>query len=201
MRPRWLRLSSLFFVFLPLVGALAIGWGVSNLVFQAKASVADGVVVKVDKVVDHRWTGSGDRARYVERTRYYPFVRFVTASEQVVQYSDGSGSNPPAYRVGDSVRVLYDPANPQKARLDTWSSGRSGSTVMIIIGVVIILSVGVVVFRWSFPERRGRGAQGPVRGRRRPPRPSPPRFGAEPNQPPHREPPGDRPQDSKVRDE
>ncbi len=207
MRLRWPGFWGWVLVVLMLAGAFFIAMGVREFVttqrFLAKASAADGVVVKVDKVVDHQWTGSGDRQRYEEVTLYYPVVRFVTASGQVVQYTDDLGEDPPAYQVGDSVRVLYDPANPQKARLDTSLSRWLDAAVPTIIGLVIlVVSVVILLFsRESLPERRGRGVQAPVRGRRRRTRPTPPRSGAEPNRPPHREPTDDRPQDSKVRDE
>jgi hypothetical protein len=209
-----------------LAGALLIGLGVREFVttqrFLAKASTADGVVVRVDKVVDYQWVGSGDERTYEKVTAYYPVVRFVTASGQVVQYTDDVGEDPPAYRVGDSVRVLYDPANPQKARLDTWSSRWLDATITTSMGIFFILVVGVFVMltRESPRQRRGRGRKAPARGlspmskraaaRRRglraiPPRsgakPTPPRSGAEPNWPPYREPADDGPQDSRIQDE
>jgi hypothetical protein len=39
-----------------------------------------------------------------------------------VQFQSDEGATRPAYRVGDTVEVLCDPANPRNARLDTWSS-------------------------------------------------------------------------------
>jgi hypothetical protein len=192
MRPRRLRLTSLLFLFFPLLGALLLGLGVRSFVtterFLAKASTADGVVVRVV-------AAGGDT--------YSPVVRFVTASGQVVEYKDHVGSDPPAYRVGDSVRVFYDPANPQKARLDSWLSRWFGATILTILGVVFLF-VGVVLLllgRESPRMRRGRGGTAPVRGRRRRPRPTPPRAGAEPNWPTYPEPTDDRPQDSRIQDE
>ena len=38
---------------------------------------------------------------------YYPVVQFTTAEGTTVQFRDGMGSNPPAYREGDPVNVLY----------------------------------------------------------------------------------------------
>jgi hypothetical protein len=52
--------------------------------FLAKASTADGVVVRVDKVVER--SREGDRY-----TLYYPVVRFVTTSGQVVEYCSLAG--------------------------------------------------------------------------------------------------------------
>jgi hypothetical protein len=164
MRPRSLGFTSILAVFI-LVGAFFIGLGVRSLVttqrFLAKASTADGVVVRLDKVVER--SREGDRY-----TLYYPVVRFVTASGQVVEYSDDLGEDPPAYRVGDSVRVLYDPADPQKARLDTWSSQWLGATIQIGVGglVFVIGVIPVVVMLFSpgpVVSDEGRGGKAPVR--------------------------------------
>ena len=40
-----------------------------------------------------------------------PIVRFTTADDEVVELR--SGTDAAGSRVGSSVRVLYDPANPQ----------------------------------------------------------------------------------------
>ncbi len=38
---------------------------------------------------------------------YYPVVQFATREGTAVQFRDGMGSNPPAYREGDPVNVVY----------------------------------------------------------------------------------------------
>jgi hypothetical protein len=195
MRPHWTSLLGV--MALLLVAVLLIGLGVRGVVatqrFLASTSAADGVVVEVD-----------DDTNYEKgTTTYYPVVRFVTGSGKVVQYRDHSGENPPAYQVGDLVRVLYDPANPQGARLDTWASLWLEALILIILGVPLLLFSAVILLfaRVSPGERTGQKGKASIREARRRPRPTPPRSGAEPNQPPHRESAEDRPQDSKVQDE
>jgi hypothetical protein len=55
---------------------------------------------------------------------YHPIVRFTTAEGRTVQFVSGSGSSPAAQSEGDSVEVLYDPDDPQDAKLsgffDLW---------------------------------------------------------------------------------
>jgi hypothetical protein len=67
-------------------------------------------VVRVEKRVETEWVGSGSRKHPIDVTRNYPFVEFVTARGQVVQFQADDGS----LRVGDSVRLVYDPANPRQ---------------------------------------------------------------------------------------
>jgi Protein of unknown function (DUF3592) len=92
-------------------------------------------------------------------TSYHPVVQFVTASGQVVQYRDSVGQNPPAYRVGDPVRVLCDPANPQKARLDTWSSRWLSITILTIVGVGFLFAIVVVMLFSRESRREGRARE------------------------------------------
>jgi hypothetical protein len=180
-----------------LVAVLLIGLGVRGVAttrrFLASTSAADGVVVKVDEVTTSR--------KQETTSRYYPVVRFVTGSGQVVRYRDHSGANPPAYRVGDQVRVLYDPANPQRARLDTWASLWLKAVILLIIGVpLLIFTAGILLFaRVSPRDRTGQKGKASVRDARR--RRNPPRSGTEPKQPSNRESAEDRPQDSKIEDE
>jgi hypothetical protein len=46
---------------------------------------------------------------------YYPVVQFVTRNGQAVQFRDKMGSNPPPYREGQAVDVLYFPAGPESS--------------------------------------------------------------------------------------
>ena len=120
-----------------LLGAALVGFGVKSLVdgqrFLATAAEARGVVVDVAKVREY----DTDAERTV--TRSYPVVEFVTAREQVVRYQPPTGTNPPDYRVGGPLRVLYDPANPQHVVLDTWDEVWSTGVVLVPVGLVFMV--------------------------------------------------------------
>ncbi|MGY4771627.1 DUF3592 domain-containing protein [Kribbella sp. CWNU-51] len=197
--PRWPGVDGFILVGFMLVGAVLLGLGVTEIVttrqFLATASAADDVVVRVDTTTDKE----GD-------SYYHPVVRFITAGGRVVQYTDSVGDGSPrAHRVGESVRVLYDPANPQEAQLDTWSNRWLGPTIEIglavaFLSISIVFLVPMLVSRKSPRDRTRQSGKASGRGRRRP-RPAPPRSGAKPKQPSDQEPPEDRPQDSKAQDE
>jgi hypothetical protein len=71
-------------------------------------------------------------------------VEFVTAREQVVRYQPPMGSNPPDYRVGGPLTVLYDPANPQHVVLDTWDELWKEGVILLAVGLVLtVISVAV----------------------------------------------------------
>lgn len=85
------------------LGVLALGVHIGRRVSHLEASGArtPGTVVGLD----------------IESTlrnrNYYPVVRFRTPDGIAVEFRDGTGSNPPAYREGDTVTVLFLSASPE----------------------------------------------------------------------------------------
>ena len=96
-----------------------------------------------------------------DATVFYPVMRFVTAREQEVRFQVREGSQDPSrYGVVTRSGVLYDPANPRNARLDTWVSRRGDSLTMVAIGLglVVLGAVGLWLLR-SSGRTAGRAAQ------------------------------------------
>jgi hypothetical protein len=131
---------------LMLLGGVLVGFGVKMLVdtrrFLATAEVAEGAVVRVDEAVMR------------DETRRFPVVEFRTAYEQVAQFQADNGS----LKVGDSVRLLYDPANPRNARLDNWGNRWAGPIALWGAGLTILVVNGVILLLMR--SARGRAAQG-----------------------------------------
>jgi Protein of unknown function (DUF3592) len=94
-------------VFLSVGGALLAVAGIfaaSRLAFLSSAGSADGLVVEI-----HR-----------QNRAYVPVVAFTTDAGQTVRFEASIGSNPPAYHVGEAVRVRYDPERPEHAFVDSF---------------------------------------------------------------------------------
>jgi hypothetical protein len=127
---------------LMLLGVALVGFGFKMRAdtrrFLATAEPANGVVVRVDKRVERERVGAGDNTHWANVTRYYPFVEFRTARGQVAQFQADDGS----LRVGDSVNVVYDPANPRHARLDKWGNRWAGPLAFWGAGLVILVMAG-----------------------------------------------------------
>jgi len=91
------------------LGALVISFSVYSLVrtyrFVARAGHALGEVVAL-----HECGGS-------RRTTYAPVVRFAPLGRRPVEFTDAVSSNPPGFRVGDRVTVLYRREDPTDARV------------------------------------------------------------------------------------
>jgi hypothetical protein len=130
-----------------LAGGVLTGLGVKALVdsqrFLATAASADGVVVFVRTEIRWECHGQGSNERCGDHTYPHPTVRFVTAHEQVVEFEGDDGS----LQLGDSAKVLYDPANPHNARLDSWPSRWGAAVVLgsVGLGLFAIAGTGLAV--------------------------------------------------------
>jgi hypothetical protein len=67
---------------------------------------------------------------------YYPVVEFRQANGTLVRFNDGVGSLPPDYAVGSQVPLVYNPLNPQDARIYTWKRIWFAPTLFITIGLL-----------------------------------------------------------------
>jgi hypothetical protein len=65
-----------------------------------------------------------------------PVVRFETAEGRKIRFEAGFRSNPPAYRVGDTVAVVYLPDAPERAQIRGFLSLWMGPMIMAFIGIV-----------------------------------------------------------------
>jgi hypothetical protein len=86
----------------------------------------------------------------------YPVVAFTDhdGESHTVQVSEGS--SPPEWAVGDTVTVRYDPAYPEGARIESWTSDL---LLWILPGVTGIVGIGfllavLLVLRVMPPETR-----------------------------------------------
>ncbi len=107
--PTWLFTA----IFL-LVGLGMLGGGIYSFVttwqFIGGAAAADGVVIALE---ERRSSADGDSS-------YYPRVVFETEDRRKYEFIGDTGSRPAAFDVGERVRVLFDPARPEAARIDSF---------------------------------------------------------------------------------
>ena len=100
-------LANLFFMAFCLWGAYAgyVSW---NL--QTNGESIEGTVVRLNEQSD----SEGGCCTYV------PVVEF-DAGGRAYSFEGDTASDPPAYRVGQRVPVIYEPSDPQTAQIDKWS--------------------------------------------------------------------------------
>src|SRR5258708_21683420 len=111
---------------------VACGFAVRDLVRTVGAEVATGEVIALN-------AEGGSRGS----TMYRPTVRFLTdrGPETIIGLV---ASAPPAYRVGESVRVYYDRTDPSAAIIDSFTERLLFSVVFGGVGIVIV-AVGMVL--------------------------------------------------------
>ena len=73
---------------------------------------------------------------------YYPVVAFRTADGRAVEARTTAGRNPPAARVGQRVRVIYDPGAPHVVMIDSFD-GRG----TLVAAVFVLVGVGLIALR------------------------------------------------------
>lgn len=79
----------------------------------------------------------------VGRGSYYPILRFRTADGQDIETSSDIGTDPPPAREGDRVTVVYDPAEPRTARIDSMLGSGSGIGWACVIGGAALTIVAI----------------------------------------------------------
>lgn len=81
--------------------------------------------------------------RDVERTFYSPVVRFATSDGREIEFHGRAGSHR-SFAEGEKVAVIYDPANPIRARivsfLDFWLPSAAAFAVAVVFGGAVWLS-------------------------------------------------------------
>jgi len=108
-----------------------------NIVKINREASVSGVVV--DMVVRPQYD-EHDLNRVVGEI-HYPVVEFV-ANNKHYTVELNEGSDPPVYEVDDEVTILYEPENPQDARI---KSVGSSALMWILPGITGILGIGFLV--------------------------------------------------------
>jgi hypothetical protein len=120
-----------------LMGVILLGGGAYVLLKRQRTpenrSAATGVVVELRKVYSPRY--------YVWR----PVVEFQTQYGQVIQFQATHGTRPSLYSVGQSVKVLYDPRQPEQAEIDSWLTRWFVPGLMLGFGALWLI-VGLITF-------------------------------------------------------
>jgi hypothetical protein len=154
------RLGKFFLIPIGVLLLLGAAWSVSSTrTWIAHAIEVPGSVIEMVRVRDSDNTG------YM----FAPVVRFKTVEGKSVEFESSFRSNPPAYRTGQAVSVLYDPAEPRSAAIRGFLSlwlmplilGFIGSAFLIVGAAMVVLSGWAGKFfetgaSWSNPAARPR---------------------------------------------
>jgi hypothetical protein len=112
--------------------------GVRALITQRRqreaSMLASGVVVALQKQVLN--PGSSGV--------YCPTIEFTTTSGEIVRFESSYGTMPASHKVGQVVKILYDPKKPNTAEID------SGLSNWFVPGCLIVFAIGAFLFGIMF---------------------------------------------------
>lgn len=75
---------------------------------------------------------------------YCPTVEFTTISGEVVRFESSFGTMPASHKVGQVVKVRYDPQQPHTAEID------SGLSNWFVPGCLLVFAMGAFFFSLMF---------------------------------------------------
>lgn len=114
--------------------------------FVAAAEMTTGSVVDLER----RESRDSDGNRSIT---YYPVVRYRLPNGGDHQFRSSTGSNPPSYRQGEEVEVLYLPDDPYQARINGFFSLWGLPVILSGMGLVFAGLPGALLF-FSLRRRR-----------------------------------------------
>ncbi len=122
---------------------IGVVMAVSGRRWRRHAERTEGEIVAIDAIDPDSAPGPPLTSGFV----YRPTVVFTTRDGTEVRASSSIASNPKPGRVGDTVRVLYDPRNPQRVRLDSIRGRGTCLEVAFILigGTFAVFGVAVLV--------------------------------------------------------
>lgn len=132
------KISIIKYVFSVIGIAMLVG---ASLLYNNTSDFLTRAVAAQGQVVDLVLSRSSDS------TSYYPVVVFRDASGRQVKFQSNTGSNPPSYARGERVEVLYEPGEPEAARINGFFSLWGAATIVGGLGLVFgLVGFGMTVY-------------------------------------------------------
>jgi uncharacterized protein DUF3592 len=137
--------------FLAVFAVFLVGFGIQESKHIARLDAAglraEGEVVRLKR--EYSSDDSG-------RTVYFAIVRFRTDKNERVEFKDRMGSNPPSYRRGDKVSVLYLADNPREAVIDRGFWGNWAVPGLLFAAAAFVMWLLVMMLRNAVRQRAAR---------------------------------------------
>jgi hypothetical protein len=130
-----------------LVGLLSLyaAWRMvaNTRAFQRTAAHATGVVTALKEETSRNKDGSTSHA-------FYPTIKFPLPDGKNVSFTANTAVDEHEYPVGETIKVLYAPTNPQQARIDSFDSLGGGPITLGIFGLGFLgaaLLIYILIYR------------------------------------------------------
>lgn len=133
---RWIT-AGVFLVTSPFV---VIG---AHEAYQTDAQLRESVRLP-GKVIANRLVV--DQRDGVEERAYRPEVSFQSPDGATHRFTDGAGSLPPDYAIGETVRVLYAASQPENPRIASWKRLWLVPTLFVTVGLLPGVVAGLLMW-------------------------------------------------------
>lgn len=100
--------------------------------FISKAQETKGVVIRM-------LSKPGSKGGII----YAPVYQFRTMDGRTIEVEESTYSKPPQFQEGQSVYILYDPQNPEEARVKNWMNLYFLPLVLAGMGMIFV-GIGIV---------------------------------------------------------
>ncbi len=77
---------------------------------------------------------------------YHPVVEFFNEDNQKMRFTEGIGSLPPDFEIGEKVNILFNPQDSSDVRINTWKRLWLVPTIFCFVGLLPIV-VGLFVVK------------------------------------------------------
>ena len=117
---------------------------IRNMLFVRKAQAAEGIVMEVKIETSRRY--DSDTKTTQTQTDSYPIVTFGLPDGRSFTFTSDIPSS--SLRRRDRARVLYDPAKPDNARIDTFETLYGDRLFRIGLAAAIAAACGYMLFAY-----------------------------------------------------
>lgn len=141
-------LMGLFFMF---ISFILIGWGIYSYKDKtenfAGYKKTEGTVMRMREVPETDNSG----------VTYAPVINYKDGAGKEFTYESKHSSDPPDYKVGEKVQLIYDPADPKEVYVDSFREKWVLTIVLFFCGIIVFpISIWMIFtgFRKNKPAKQ-----------------------------------------------
>lgn len=120
--------SKIYFLVIGVIVSLFGVWAlISSFILSIRGIVTTGTVVGFEEKKDSSKNGG----RYVN---YYPIIEYRDQGYSLTKFVYQSGNRKPKWKIGKSLRIVFDPNNPTRVNVHDFFSLWLGPILLLFMG-------------------------------------------------------------------
>lgn len=114
----------------------------SRIILEKYGVKAVGKVIRNEKFIEHT-VDSLDQI--IQVVVYRPIIEFETADGLSLQAICDEGSNPPIYKEGDIINIIYPSNNPKNFEVNDYPSSLAFPIALISLSIMLLIFAIVII--------------------------------------------------------